>query len=44
MTVVRDIFLLGGAALATMAGLGLLRFSTPYARFHAAGKASPVGA
>lgn len=34
-------FLLGGA-LAVVAGLGLLRFSTTYARIHAAGKASPV--
>lgn len=31
-----------GSLLALLAGLGLLRFSTPYARFHAAGKASPV--
>ncbi len=42
MNVVRDVFLLGGAALALVAGLGLMRFATPYARFHAAGKASPV--
>ncbi len=42
MTVVRDLFLLGGATLALVAGVGLMRFSTPYARFHAAGKASPV--
>jgi multicomponent Na+:H+ antiporter subunit G len=31
-----------GALIALIAALGLLRFKTPYARFHAAGKASPV--
>ena len=31
-----------GSGLAVLAGVGVLRFSTPYARFHAAGKASPV--
>ena len=31
-----------GALVALLAGIGLLRFRTPYARFHAAGKASPV--
>ncbi len=31
-----------GAATALLAGVGLLRFATAYARFHAAGKASPV--
>ncbi len=31
-----------GASVALLAGIGLLRFSSPYARFHAAGKASPV--
>jgi multicomponent Na+:H+ antiporter subunit G len=31
-----------GSAVAVLAGVGLLRFTTPYARFHAAGKASPV--
>ncbi len=35
-------FLLAGSLLALVAGVGLLRFRTPYARFHAAGKASPV--
>jgi multicomponent Na+:H+ antiporter subunit G len=34
----------GGTAgvLAMIAAVGVLRFKTPYARFHAAGKASPV--
>jgi multicomponent Na+:H+ antiporter subunit G len=31
-----------GSAVVALAGIGLLRFGTPYARFHAAGKASPV--
>lgn len=31
-----------GAGVAVLAGVGLLRFESPYARFHAAGKASPV--
>ncbi|MEZ5225175.1 MAG: monovalent cation/H(+) antiporter subunit G [Acidimicrobiales bacterium] len=34
--------MIAGALLALSAGLGMLRFRTPYARFHAAGKASPV--
>lgn len=33
---------LAGAIVALVAGVGLLRFRTSYARFHAAGKASPV--
>ena len=35
-------FVLLGAFVALLAGVGLLTFKTPYARFHAAGKASPV--
>lgn len=31
-----------GSLVAVLAGVGLMRFTTPYARFHAAGKASPV--
>lgn len=31
-----------GVAIIVVAGVGLLRFCTPYARIHAAGKASPV--
>ncbi len=42
MSPVASAFLLAGALLAVLSGVGLLRFSTPYARFHAAGKASPV--
>jgi multicomponent Na+:H+ antiporter subunit G len=42
MTVVAEIFMVIGSAIAVLAGVGVLRFSTAYARFHAAGKASPV--
>ncbi len=42
MTIIASIFMLIGAIVAVLAGVGLLRFSTPYARFHAAGKASPI--
>lgn len=42
MTVVADILMITGGAIALLAAVGLLRFSTAYARFHAAGKASPV--
>ncbi len=40
--VVGDVLMLIGGAVAALAGIGLLKFDTPYARFHAAGKASPV--
>jgi multicomponent Na+:H+ antiporter subunit G len=39
---VASIFLLLGALVALLAGVGLLTFNSPYARFHAAGKASPI--
>ncbi len=42
MNPVAAVLILAGAAIAVLAGIGLLRFETPYARFHAAGKASPV--
>lgn len=35
-------FILLGSGVALLAAIGLLRFRTAYARFHAAGKASPV--
>jgi monovalent cation/proton antiporter MnhG/PhaG subunit len=35
-------FLLAGVAVVVLAGVGLLKLNTPYARIHAAGKASPV--
>ncbi len=42
MNIVSSVLMLGGSLVAVLAGIGILRFSTPYARFHAAGKASPV--
>ena len=42
MNAVSAIFVLLGALVALLAGVGLLTFHTPYARFHAAGKASPI--
>lgn len=43
MTIISGFFLLLGGFVSVLAGIGLLRFSTPYARAHAAGKASPIG-
>ena len=42
MNPVAAVLLLAGAAVSLLAAAGLLRFGTPYARFHSAGKASPV--
>ncbi len=42
MNPVGAVLMILGSLFALLAGLGLLRFSTPYARFHSAGKASPV--
>lgn len=42
MSIVAGVFMLIGSAVALLAGVGLLRFHTVYARMHAAGKASPV--
>lgn len=42
MTTVANFLMLLGGFIAILAGVGVLRFSTSYARFHAAGKASPV--
>lgn len=42
MNPVAALLILTGSGLAVLAGVGLLRFATPYARFHSAGKASPV--
>ncbi|MGB3736330.1 MAG: monovalent cation/H(+) antiporter subunit G [Ilumatobacter sp.] len=35
-------FVLAGVAVIVLAAVGLLKLKTPYARIHAAGKASPV--
>ena len=42
MNAVSSILILLGALVALLAGVGLITFHTPYARFHAAGKASPI--
>ncbi len=42
MSIAAQIIMLIGSAIAVLAGVGLLRFETSYARLHAAGKASPV--
>jgi len=42
MSPIATVFLLAGSLVSVLAGIGLLKFATPYARFHAAGKASPV--
>lgn len=42
MNPVTAVLMLLAAFVAMLAGIGLVKFSTPYARFHAAGKASPV--
>ena len=42
MNPVTSVLLVLGALVALLAGIGLLTFTTPYARFHAAGKASPI--
>lgn len=42
MNFVADIIMLLGGIVALLAGAGLLKFDTSYARFHAAGKASPI--
>ena len=42
MNVIAGLLMLLGSGIAVLAGVGVLRFSTSYARFHAAGKASPV--
>ena len=42
MSAIAAVFVLAGAFVSLLSAIGLLRFRTPYARFHAAGKASPV--
>jgi len=39
---VSSALLLAGVAVVVLAGVGLFKLRTPYARIHAAGKASPV--
>lgn len=42
MRLAAESVMLAGAVIAVLAGVGLLRFSTPFARIQVAGKASPV--
>ena len=42
MTTLATILMTTGGVVAVLAGIGVLRFSTTYARLHAAGKASPI--
>lgn len=42
MTVVAEILMVAGGLVAMLAGIGLYRLRTPFARMHAAGKASPI--
>ena len=42
MRVAAELVMVAGAVIAVLAGIGLIRFSTPFARIQAAGKASPV--
>lgn len=42
MSPIAAVFVLLGSAVSLLASIGVLRFRTPYARFHAAGKASPI--
>lgn len=42
MNTAADIVMALGGIVAVLAGIGLLRFETSYARLHAAGKASPI--
>lgn len=42
MNPIASFLLIAGALVALLAGIGLIKFKSPYARFHAAGKASPI--
>ncbi len=42
MNPIAEVLMAIGGLVAVLAGVGMLRFSTPSARIHAAGKASPV--
>ncbi len=42
MSIFGNVLMLIGSIVAVLAAIGLLKFETPYARFHSAGKASPV--
>ena len=42
MVIAEAALIILGSVLSILAGVGLLRLDTTYARFHAAGKASPI--
>lgn len=42
MRTAAELVMAAGAVIALLAGIGLIRFSTPFARIQVAGKASPV--
>ena len=42
MRTAAELVMVAGAVIAVLGGIGLVRFSTPFARIQAAGKASPV--
>jgi len=42
MTIVGELLMVMGGFVSVLAGIGLLKFDSILARFHAAGKASPV--
>ncbi len=42
MTAAAEVVMLVGAIIAVLGGIGLVRFSTPFARIQTAGKASPI--
>ena len=42
MSPIAAVFVLLGGLVSLLSAIGILRFTTPYSRFHAAGKASPV--
>jgi multicomponent Na+:H+ antiporter subunit G len=42
MSIAASVFVLAGAFVSMLSGVGMIKFGTTYARFHAAGKASPV--
>lgn len=42
MSPIAAAFVLAGCFVSLLAGIGMIKFGTTYARFHAAGKASPV--
>ena len=42
MRIVLELIVLLGSVIALIGGIGLMRFKTTFARFHAAGVASPV--